>query len=146
VNILLALQRSEGSLAEFEWSSAQNAVCPYDFRTRDASGLTVKLDVKSTAGPFENDIHISLGELTEAAEAGERYDLYRIYELREEGGKLRISEDIQEFARGVLLSLQELPAGLKCDGFSISLRDAHLRWSDETYIARPSGDEGDGVL
>jgi hypothetical protein len=142
INALLTQRLRDGVLARVEWSSAQNAVCPYDFLIRDAAGVAVKLDVKSTTGPFERDIHISFGELAEAAEAPERYDLYRVYELEEEGGKLRIAEDIRNFAKAVLTSL-DLPQGVRCDSFSVSVRDTELTWGGEVYVPRPDGDDSE---
>ena len=84
------------------WMADTNAVSPYDFRIVDESGEVSKIDVKSTSGPFDNTFHISIAELVEAAQAPERYDLYRVYELNPEGGKLRIARNIREFARSIL--------------------------------------------
>ncbi len=140
INALLTQKVADGELTEADWSSARNAVCPYDFYIKTGTGSSIKLDVKSTKGPFTNDVHISLAEMIEAAESPERYDIYRVYDLLEEGGRLRVAEDIRAFARAVLASLI-LPAGVRCDGFSVSVQDTGLVWGDETYIARPDGDE-----
>lgn len=144
INALLNQRVAAGEITDFEWSSARNAVCPYDFQVRTTTGLAIKLDVKSTTGPFENDIHISLAELIEAAEAPERYDLYRVYDLQEDGGRLRVAENIRDLARSILSGLN-LPSGIKCDGFSVSIRNAGLIWQDEVYVTRPAGDEADEV-
>ena len=102
--------------------------------------------MKSTAGPFNNDLHISLAELKEAASLeSDQYDLYRIYDLTEDGGKLRIAHAIRNFAESVLNGF-ELPTGVRCDSVAVSPERADLAWGEEIYIARPAGDEGDEVF
>lgn len=129
---------SEAGIAT--WMADVNAVSPYDFRVVATGGETFKIDVKSTSGPFENNIHISMAELVEAAEGRERYDLYRVYELGSEGGKLRIARDIRGFAKSILATLV-LPAGVQCDGFSIAVSAPGLSWDNEIYVPRPSGSD-----
>lgn len=145
INGLLTQQVASGKIASMEWASATNAISPFDFTIEQADGLKIKLDVKSTIGPFDNDFHISVSELIEAAQAPERYDIYRVYSLDEDGGELRIAEDIRAFARNVLASLN-LPAGVKCDGFSVAVDAEGLTWGAEVYVERPAGDEDHELL
>jgi hypothetical protein len=122
------------------WMADTNAVSPYDFQVVDEAGEIAKIDVKSTSGPFDNNFHISIAELVEAAQAPERYDLYRVYELDPDGGKLRIARDIREFARSIL-DVLTLPEGVRCDSFTVSVSAPGLVWEDEMYVLRPSGDD-----
>ena len=146
VNAFLRQSMSNGEIKGLEWTSDHNAIAPYDFRIKDFFGFVINLDVKSTTGPFSNDLHISLAELKEAANLDRpQYDLYRVYDLTEDGGRLRIAPAIRNFAESVLDRLY-LPEGVRCDSVSVSPEKAGLAWGEEIYIARPTGDEGDEVF
>lgn len=106
-------------IAGYEWVSDKNAVAPYDFRVLAASGEKSLLDVKSTSGEFSAPLHVSMAEIMTMAEAPEQYDLYRVYALNEQGGKLRIAEGMRDFARTLLTVMSALPAGVRVDGISI---------------------------
>lgn len=110
-------------IADFRWESAMNAIAAYDFLVTIPDGLEVVVDVKATNGEFERPIHISYGELSEMA-SRRRYDLYRVFELSESGGKLCVAEDVGAFASEVLRSLDGLPANVQVD--SVSVRPASL--------------------
>jgi hypothetical protein len=136
----LAAKVASGELASFEWASAEHAVSPFDFTTTETSGERTLIDAKATTGPFENVIHLSLAEVVEAA--GEvPYRIYRVFELSEKGGKLRVSDDIGPLARH-LRKLHELhmPSGVRVDGFSVAT--SILNWGTEQYVERPEDDEG----
>lgn len=135
----LRRQEDAGIISDLEWSSQLDAAAPFDFRFRTAVGGPVRMDAKSTAGPFERAVHVSSGEMIEAAREGERYDIARLSRIDEDGALLRIAEDVGEFARTVLDGLR-LPAGIRVDGFSI---DPELfEWSLEIPIDRPDEDTG----
>lgn len=97
------------------------------------------MDVKSTKGEHGRKIHLSIGELETASEPGQRYDVYRVSELGETGGILRISEDIGAFASKVLTALGGLPPGVRPDSFSV--RPDVLEWGPP--IALVWSDEDD---
>jgi hypothetical protein len=97
--------------------------------------------VKSTTGPFDNVFHISMSELIEAAQAPERYDLYRVFELNDDGGKVRIARDIRSFAKSILGALSTLPAGVRCDSFSVVVTAPGLVWEEETDVYWPEPEE-----
>jgi hypothetical protein len=111
-----------GHFTDLNWTSADNAVAPYDFRVTQSNSEVQKIDVKSTSGEFHVAIHISMNELREAATCPERYGIYRIYGLDVVGGSLRIADDIRDFARTVIASLGRLSAGVTPDGFSVDPR------------------------
>lgn len=131
-------------LISAEWLSNSDPYAPYDFRVTSVANEASKIEVKSTRGRFENNFHISTAELIEAAQGAERYDLYRLYELNPDGSKLRVAKDIRAFAQAVLSSLS-LPTGVRCDSFSVAASTSGLTWEPETYVARPSGDQEEGV-
>ncbi|AGW13798.1 protein NO VEIN domain-containing protein [Megalodesulfovibrio gigas] len=135
----LALQARQGVIRSHRWVSDLNAVAPYDFSVEDAAGNTIRLDVKSTAGPFERTLHISMAELQEMADAGRRYDLYRVYALEAGTARLRIAEDMAGFADSLLHTFSELPEGVTPDGVSIS--PAVLLFGPEIEIRLPEDEE-----
>jgi len=129
----LQKMKDEGSCTSIEWTSKENAVSPFDFQLLDSSGITVRIDAKSTAGDFARVIHMSVAELMTAAD-GQRYDLWRIYEITDEGARLRVSRNIGAFSKSILDALV-LPAGVTVD--SVSIDPAQLEWSSEIAIVRP---------
>jgi len=78
-------------------------------------------------------IHMSVAELTEAAN-GNRYDLWRIYAIDEDGARLRIAESIGDVAKSIIGALT-LPARVTID--SVSISPDILMWSAEIKIERP---------
>lgn len=133
---------NSGALSEVVWEADDNAAAPFDFQVRAPSGAEVKIDAKSTSGPFERVIHISAAEVAEAAESEERYDLYRIFEITDDGAKLRVTEGIRPFAEAVVQSLEHLPPGVRPDGFSVSTEC--FEWGPEVAIERPDEPEDGG--
>lgn len=123
-------ERAAGRIEEFSWASSDNAISPFDFRCK--AGQFRKIEVKSTCGDFNQVIHVSMGELVEMQTSAEQYDLYRVYALDEHTAKLRIAENMKEFAGRVLQQLSSLPAGVTCD--SISVRPDSLPFKPETTI------------
>jgi len=104
VKAYLVDKQDKGKIHSFEWVSNQEAVSPYDFWLSIDGTSKILIDVKSTPGEFERNIHISFGELQRMSSGAERYDIYRIYEIDENVGtaKLRIAEDVRSFAKGII--------------------------------------------
>ena len=100
--------------------SFDDYVAPYDFTVVNAAGNEIRLDVKSTSGPFERPLHVSMAELLEMADEGRRYDLYRVYGLEEGAASLRIAENLSGFAASLIRVFEGLPAGVTPDGVSIA--------------------------
>jgi hypothetical protein len=96
--------------------------------------------VKATTGEFERTIHVSGAELLEMT--GKRqYDLFRVYEVSETSGSLRVAEDLRDFGAAVLQSLGQLPAGVRVDSISIDSRS--LKFSQAVQLAAPGPAEGE---
>jgi hypothetical protein len=132
VNAHLLARQQKGEIVEFAWVSEENAVSPYDFTLRYPTNDIVKLDVKSTSGPFERAIHISMSELREMALSNERYDLYRVYLADRQNGYLRIFPDARQFANRVISTSASLPKGVTIDSISVDPRT--LSFGDEIPI------------
>lgn len=107
-------------IKQFCWISDQHALAPYDFYIIKNDISVVLLDVKSTSGKFGNDFYISYKELEFIASIGYEYCIYRIYEADDSVAKLRISEDVRTFAKGVFDLLERLPEGVCPESLSIS--------------------------
>jgi len=137
----LKRKQEAAEIRTYTWASRSNAVSPFDFIIDELPGTKTRLDVKSTAGEFSRKIHISITELETAAEPDIRYDIYRVFGVGEEGGALRISVNIGDFARSVLDGLAGLPRGVRPDGFSIS-PDA-LTWGPEIEVRAPEEEGGE---
>lgn len=134
INGYLARKAAAGDIVGYQWVSAENAVAPYDFETVGAPGNKTFIDVKSTNGPFDNAIHLSLAEVIEAA-GDTPYHIYRVFGLNEDGGKLRISNDIRPLARHLKATHEaHMPAGIRVDGFSVAT--AALTWNAEELVER----------
>jgi hypothetical protein len=123
----------EGAWASVEWSSRENAVSSFDFKVIDSAGTEVRIDAKSTSGEFKRVVHMSSAELMVAAD-GERYDLWRIYGINEDGARLRIAENIGVVAK-TIVDTMTMPEGVTID--SVSIDPAALAWGSEVIIERP---------
>jgi hypothetical protein len=135
VNSYLAAKAAAGEIAGFTWVSADNAIAPCDFETVSLAGDHTLIDVKSTTGPFENEVHVSLAEIIEAS-GTKPYRIYRVFDLNEDGGKLRISDDIRSLAQHLkAVHESHMPAGIRVDGFSVAT--SVMKWGTEEHVERP---------
>ncbi len=55
----------------------------YDILSFDDNGQKLHIEVKSTIGPAETDFHISSNELLTAKQLGDKYCIYRVYDLED---------------------------------------------------------------
>lgn len=141
VNGHLIKLMATGRISTVNWVSSRNAVAPYDFELSYEEGERTLIDVKTTSGPFDNPIHLSLAEIIEAA-GPTLYRIYRVYDLSEDGGKLRVSRGIGHLARNIKKIHEEhLPSGFRVDSFSVAA--SALEWGPEKIIARGGDDEDD---
>ncbi|MET0084740.1 MAG: hypothetical protein ABW079_17195 [Sedimenticola sp.] len=121
-----------GEIPGYKWVARTDPYGPFDFTINDGDEELRKLDAKSTDGPFENRIHLSLGELVEMANSKVPYDIYRLYSMTEETAKLRISKDSGSFARSILGKVQDLPEGVSIKG--ISLEPGVMTFGEEQFV------------
>jgi hypothetical protein len=119
INDYFAAQLTAATIEQFKWVSESSATAPYDFELTK-SGTTSVLDVKATNGPFENRIHVSIGELLHMSACDGEYRIYRVYGIAGNQASLRISESMRAFAERVLPLLDSLPDGVTVDGLSIN--------------------------
>ncbi len=102
--------------SEIEWVANTNAVASYDF-SAVIGGMTRRIDAKSTNGDFGRPVHMSIAEIIVAAQS-EHYDLWRIYDLNQDGARLRIARDIGAAAQKILGGIS-MPKGVVVDSVSI---------------------------
>lgn len=101
-----------------QWVADNNAVSPFDFEIEMITGERRVLEAKSTSGRFENPLHMSLGEIDEAANGVLPYDIVRLYEVGEGEAKFRIAYNVGGKLAPVLAALAALPAGITLDSLS----------------------------
>ena len=71
------------------------------------------------------------------AQSETRYDLYRVYDINKNGGKLRIAEGMHAFAqqlRAFICNFPELPDGIKVAGLSFRVDPEKM----ENYFCKNS--------
>lgn len=124
--------KKEGLLEDYEWNSDVSPFSPYDFSLLRDGVVARRLDAKSTRSAFESRIHMSLGELLEAAEGDTPYDIYRLYELGAGFARLRIAKDIKSKANEILRVFASLPEGVFVD--RVSLDPNSLRFEPEEVV------------
>lgn len=123
----------------YRWVSSENAVSLFDFELEMASGGCRSVDAKSTSGNFNNPIHMSIGELDEAANGGRPYDIVRLFEVREGRGMYRVAEDIGVRCRAVLDVLTGLPPGVSAD--SVSFPPTYFEFGAEEHLIEIPAEE-----
>ena len=136
INDYLELERSEGRIKDFEWTSSINAISPFDFKVEVHEGMSHVIDVKSTKGPFSNRIHMSFGEIEQAVHGELEYCILRVYEIADSGAKLRIARNVGISLQPVLSFLSNAPVGISIDSISI-VPDLLPFSSEEYFVARP---------
>jgi len=139
VNSHLIQLHGRGEIAEVEWTSQNNAVAPFDFRVRLPGGEVILIDAKTTNGEFDRPVHISLNELLQMANGTERYDIYRVYGASLTEARLRVTSDLRNLGREILVALATLPDGIVVD--SVSVSPSALKFSPEVTLSMPDSDE-----
>jgi len=139
VHTMLLQQVYEGDLKTVEWNADENAISPYDFSVQTTSDETLYIEVKSTKGEFDRAFHISTTELGTAITDKPRYDLYRVYNLKDGRANIRISTDIKQFAELVMDGVSGLPDGVRPDAFSV--KPDVLEWGEEIQTLIPEDEE-----
>lgn len=133
VNEYLMVQRNKGLIGDVDWTSQEYATAPYDFTVTD-SEKSILIDAKSTIGDFNRSIHISYNEIRCMAESSSCYSIFRVYEMSENSAKLRIAEDVRQYAESIIAGLEHLPSWATPNGFSID-PDA-LSFEDEILLTK----------
>jgi hypothetical protein len=112
--------KNDGLILDVSWDADENAIAPYDLKVSESDGSITYIDAKSTKGSFGNTIHLSYNELLKIQD-GERYQIYRLFDIGEKGGLLRIAgTGLTQFAASVISVFQSLPPGIQPDGISFS--------------------------
>lgn len=124
--------KEKDEIMDYEWVADENAVAPFDFRLITSPEKTLLIDAKTTAGPFDNPLHISLSELREMKLNSHEYRIVRLYEVKEGFARMRISSPMREFAEEVIAHFDALPAGVWPD--SISVAPETISFDDEKVL------------
>jgi hypothetical protein len=132
VNDFLEKNKAGGAILDYKWESENNPGAPFDFWLMDLAQAEVFVDAKSTKGRFESELHISYSELCKMSESN-RYIIYRVYEVDETSAKLRVSENMSEFAKAILKYSEGFPCGVIIDG--IVLKPANIGLWEKIVIS-----------
>ena len=107
---------------DFEWVSLTHARSAFDYEVHTARWLEnaphVLVDVKTTRGPFERPVHMSIAELRFAAKRND-YRIARLYGIGSPTPRVRILTGVQPLAESIVASLGALPAGVVADSVQI---------------------------
>ena len=107
---------------DFEWTSQTHARSPFDYEVHTAKWIEntphVFIDVKTTRGPFDRPVHMSIAELR-FAEVTANYRIARLYDIAGAKPRVRILTGVQPFAKSIIASLDALPAGVIADSVQI---------------------------
>ncbi|WP_298236586.1 DUF3883 domain-containing protein [uncultured Azohydromonas sp.] len=112
-----SLYRFPGS-GEYEWVSRANAISPFDFRFSHGTHAERHIDAKSTSGPFERPIYMSVAEIRHAVHSGIPYDIYRLFHVTEDAAVFRIARDVGPKLAEILDALVHLPTGASVESLS----------------------------
>jgi hypothetical protein len=123
---------ADPEVASHEWVASVNAIAPFDFKVVTTAGALRHLDAKSTSGPFDTPLHLSMGEMQHAVSSGTPYDLYRLYGVREKRAALRIARDVASQFVPLLDTLSKLPPGVRAD--SLSIRPSYFGFGPEQEV------------
>lgn len=140
VNSYLESLKNQGKVKNFEWVSLQNSIAPNDFLIEYDDIGSVEADSKATTGEFERNIHVSVNELRQMTISG-RYDIFRVYEMNEKTAKMRVAENVGDFAKKILEIFDQLPKGVTPD--SISISPETLAFNPEVIEIEIPDDNGD---
>jgi Holliday junction resolvase-like predicted endonuclease len=127
----LERKKSEGRILEVIWEAKNNPFSPYDFIVKELDGSLTFIEVKSTTGLFEQLILISYNELVEMQKDC-RFHLYRVYKIGEAKAKLRIAENIRDFAQSIVDVFHQLPVGVTPNNISTPL--IYFTFTEEEII------------
>ena len=119
VNSYLDGLKQAGTIKDFVWASDENALSPYDFKLTQSDDVVCNIDVKSTSGDFESPIFVSLSELRVMADHARPYRIYRVSNLVDDVGILRVSEPLSDLASRVFANLANVPEGVTVNNLSI---------------------------
>lgn len=124
---------------EFEWVARTQVRSEFDYEVRSARWIPgaprVLVDVKTTRGPFEQPLHLGLGELRRAASV-ENCRIARVYGLGASQPRLRILSGVSRVAGSLIAALGSLPAGAVAD--SIQLEPGMFEIELESDLVEPS--------
>lgn len=128
----LTSEKVLGRISGFVYEANINAIAPYDFDVDPGSSAHRYVDVKTTSAHHEEGFYLSGAELNFASQAEAPYEIYRVSQLEEDSGVLRISEDIRKFARSLTQFLDGLPEWTRMD--TLSIQPAALNWGDPVKL------------
>ncbi len=142
VDTHLSKLRQAGNIDQYRWTSQTDPYSPYDFEYTAGSAIINYIDVKSTKRGFNEDFHMSMGEVLFAAESECPYFIYRIHGLTDSGCNLSVSSDIRAFARKLRAAHDSImPGKVTADSFSVPMDTPDIHWDKAITVTAPEVDD-----
>ena len=122
------------------WISRKFAEHPYDFELLAADGsVSAVIDAKATSGAWASEFFLSTSELACAAASRVPYHVYRLSNVSNTGGNLRISGDIRVFAQSIYHELlSNAFVGTRVTGLAIKPVESGIPWSHAITLPPPN--------
>jgi hypothetical protein len=134
LNDFLEAELSVGRIKSYKWLAEDNAINPWDFEIEETTGVTRRIEVKTTRGAFNRKIQISQAELEFAAEPdAPPTDLYRLFEYADGSAKLSIAYEIKATASRILEAVQPLSPQVRPDSYTVDI-SSFPEWSEVELI------------
>jgi hypothetical protein len=116
----LEKRKQSGVIEEFKWISDKYATAPYDFELK-VSGITRRIDVKSTTASFLTPFYLSNAEVMTLLDCDHPYDIYRVYNLdmKEKTASLMVIRDLGTYGHHFSF-LAKSPQGIQIESIKIS--------------------------
>ncbi len=116
---------------EFEWVSQTHVRSVFDYEVRSAKWINgapvVFVCVKSTRGPFERPLHLTVGELRFAARMG-CCRIARLYAVDGNSMMVRILAGVETVAGRMLRDLDAFPPGALAESFQMDPMMFEVEW------------------
>ncbi len=98
VNKYLKYEQSNGIINKYIWYNKDlESGLPYDFSIEENNGNIIYLDVKSTAGAFNQKIYYSNQEISFIANSNYEYKIFRVFNIYDTP-KLKICDNYKDYA------------------------------------------------
>jgi hypothetical protein len=127
-------QKAEGMILDFRWMSKRDPSAPADFWRAPNTGTDEWAEVKATSASFKQPFFISRAEL-ELATKEKPYRIYRVYEVNDAGGKLRVSTDFRPVAQAILTAVAaRIAPGVIVSSLRIDPQEASIDFGPEIRV------------
>ena len=114
-------EQQNGAISKYTWYNKDfESGLPYDFSIEENDGNIIYLDVKSTAGAFNQKIYYSNQEISFIANSNYEYKIFRVYDIYN-APKLKICDDFKSYATALNQLLSSLQTNIESQSATVQL-------------------------